>query len=692
MRANGRRLRPAWWAVCLMALGAVVPASRPAEATVVVELPERELTASAAAIVVGRVKAIASDWDASGRQIFTDVTVALDEVVRGELPPASDITIRQLGGRVGDTESRVLGSPQFAVGERVLLFLRPNPDGSLRVAHLYLGKYSVTTDAATGEAIVRRRRPAGVLVLPGPGADELPPALEELQRLRDLLDRVRAHLRQLPRPRGGTLLPLLRPRVGAATTGTSSQFTFLGTPSRWFEPDTGGAISMRLNSEGEPAAPSRGFDQLVAAYGAWSSVTGSAFRYVDGGLTTAVGYRRDGVNAISFRDPLDQMDSPSGCRGVLAIGGYFSSTSQRRTVNGQTFNRIVEGDVVINNGWQGCGFYENFANLAEVATHELGHVLGLGHSPDAGATMYAGAHFDGRGAALTDDDAAGLRFIYPAAAGSDDGVSGDSGGSSGSRPDLVVEQLAVSPGPVAPGASATVTYRVANRGTAAATATYAERLYLSSNTTLDGTDVLLATTAGHTADLAPGATLAVSQAVSIPAGTTAGTYYLLVQADAGSAVVESNEGNNAAALLLSVSQPAASAVTVDNAAPGARDAARTFTGTWCASGASRAYSGGSLQSCGGGRDTYRWTPRLEAGGTYDVYVWWTSAATRSRRVPIAVRHANGTTTKTFDQRTGGGQWRLHGRYRFNAGTGGHVQVSDANGQAAADAVRFVPVP
>jgi hypothetical protein len=35
---------------------------------------------------------------------------------------------------------------------------------------------------------------------------------------------------------------------------------------------------------------------------------------------------------------------------------------------------------------------------------------------------------------------------------------------------------------------------------------------------------------------------------------------------------------------------------------------------------------------------------------------------------------------------------LHGRYRFAAGTGGYVQVSDANGQAAADATRWVLVP
>jgi hypothetical protein len=50
------------------------------------------------------------------------------------------------------------------------------------------------------------------------------------------------------------------------------------------------------------------------------------------------------------------------------------------------------------------------------------------------------------------------------------------------------------------------------------------------------------------------------------------------------------------------------------------------------------------------------------------------------------------TTRTFDERTGGGQWHWHGRYTFTAGTAGYVEVSDLNGQAAADAVRFVPFP
>jgi len=104
------------------------------------------------------------------------------------------------------------------------------------------------------------------------------------------------------------------------------------------------------------------------------------------------------------------------------------------------------------------------------------------------------------------------------------------------------------------------------------------------------------------------------------------------------------------------------------------------------------FGSNSLYSCGTAQDTYRWTPSIPTSGTYNVYVWWTAHANRSTAVPISVVHANGTTTTSFNQQVGGGQWVLHGQYTFNAGTGGYVQVSAANGQAAADAVRWVPVP
>jgi hypothetical protein len=67
--------------------------------------------------------------------------------------------------------------------------------------------------------------------------------------------------------------------------------------ARWFEADAAAAITMAINSAGQPQAPSRGFDQIRQALGAWSNDPQANFRYADGGLTSAAGMRYAGVNA-----------------------------------------------------------------------------------------------------------------------------------------------------------------------------------------------------------------------------------------------------------------------------------------------------------------------------------------------------------------------------------------------------------
>jgi subtilisin family serine protease len=108
-------------------------------------------------------------------------------------------------------------------------------------------------------------------------------------------------------------------------------------------------------------------------------------------------------------------------------------------------------------------------------------------------------------------------------------------------PDLVVTVSSVT-SLVADGSTATVSESVTNIGGGHAAAS-AVRYYLSKNYALDTTDILLSQT--RTVDaLAPDASSAGTTAVTIPAGTAAGLYYLLAQADGGSTVAESLENNN----------------------------------------------------------------------------------------------------------------------------------------------------
>jgi hypothetical protein len=385
------------------------------DATVVVPLSEESLAQDADAIVIGRVTMIQPRYEPQKRAIFTHITVGVEEVLKGDVPVA-DITLRQPGGTVGDLSSWIIGSPNLAFGEKVLLFLRRDRDAVLRVAHLYQGKFTIVVDPATGEEYASRAMPPGVrsphLPAHAPAAGV---GLEETHRLRDLTTRIRDHLRRAPHRQAEAESSLtLNPgdNADAELGAIQAEFSFMG-PARWFEPDTGNPVTMKINSLGEPRAPTNGLEQVRQAFQAWSSVSGASFLYADGGPTDSVGFQGDGVNAVSFGDPLGDMGPPVGCTGTLALGGFFYTSSQTRTVGGTAFWRILEGDLVFNDGWAGCGFYENFANFAEVATHELGHVLGLDHSSDSSATMYYMAHFDARGATLRPDDMDGLRAIYP---------------------------------------------------------------------------------------------------------------------------------------------------------------------------------------------------------------------------------------------------------------------------------------
>jgi subtilase family serine protease len=96
---------------------------------------------------------------------------------------------------------------------------------------------------------------------------------------------------------------------------------------------------------------------------------------------------------------------------------------------------------------------------------------------------------------------------------------------------------------IAIGTSANVTLTTENAGTAAASGGWWNRLYLSTDNTCCTSDVLLDST-NQTTTIAAGNVGYTSKSVTIPAGTTPGTYYLGAFVDSRATLTESNENDN----------------------------------------------------------------------------------------------------------------------------------------------------
>ena len=136
--------------------------------------------------------------------------------------------------------------------------------------------------------------------------------------------------------------------------------------------------------------------------------------------------------------------------------------------------------------------------------------------------------------------------------------------------DLVIASLTLSSGSVAAGGSVAISYAVKNVGTATVTETYAERIYLSANDRLDAPgDPSLGTSPAHATDLKANAILARSTSVTVPPGTTPGSYFILVYADALDAIAEVDESNNIGAASLTVTAPPPSGkdLVIENLVP-----------------------------------------------------------------------------------------------------------------------------
>ncbi|HKG20692.1 MAG TPA: matrixin family metalloprotease, partial [Blastocatellia bacterium] len=377
--------------------------ARPSTATTVVMLSDEEMVVNSRFILSGEVRSVTSAWDDSQSMIWTYVEVRAERFYKGELA-TKKIVLKQAGGAVGSSGIHVFGQPKFNPGQRVLLYLTTAPDGSLRVAYSFMGMYSILEDSSGRKIVTRSTGPDGVQVL----AHQSQASITDQASFDDHIQNIRRTLHdeseaiELKRLEWADKpvwsVPAEYSRKKAEANVPGLEYVLIGGGIRWMEADSGQAVNYSLNSTRSPIAGGASAE-IQRAMSAWTSVSGIRMQLA--GQSSSCGLLADGVNTISYGDCLGQLDPATGCSGVVAQTS-MRWNGEMRLIGGITFHRLIESDVVFNDGMD-C-FLSTSANLAEVACHELGHSIGLDHTSDSSAVMRPVAHGNGWNATLGADD------------------------------------------------------------------------------------------------------------------------------------------------------------------------------------------------------------------------------------------------------------------------------------------------
>ena len=130
----------------------VVILSSSASATVLLPADFTEVVTGSSTIVFGRVVEVRSTLSGPRRVIESFVTVSVIQSLKGAA--GATVTFRVPNGQVGRYRRVLVGAPEFAAGDEVVVFLQGRAPAVPSVFGLSQGVYRVTRDAGAGALVV----------------------------------------------------------------------------------------------------------------------------------------------------------------------------------------------------------------------------------------------------------------------------------------------------------------------------------------------------------------------------------------------------------------------------------------------------------------------------------------------------------------------------------------------------------
>jgi hypothetical protein len=201
--------------------------------------------------------------------------------------------------------------------------------------------------------------------------------------------------------------------------GTTDVFELLNPARKWFPQDM--EVEFRfVSGNSQPGlTQTEARDAVRNGFQYWEDVPTATIAFQEISQASGGGFDTwDGYNTMTFNDP----DGDLGT-GTLAANIPVYTSSQSMVTNGVTFYRMTDADIVFNDGISygtnaeaaspSC-WSSPVTDIEGVATHEIGHLLGLDHPDVQDATMYyAIGQCDPSSVTLEISDINGVTFIYP---------------------------------------------------------------------------------------------------------------------------------------------------------------------------------------------------------------------------------------------------------------------------------------